>query len=206
MTIRVLAEDLQWNELTGMNTGISWQRCLDEKEFRQEAGADAFFNLCSDAWKTDHRFTLKPVFVHMVAQTLQQTSAPGNVLRINAWPGFLDRDVWEIAGSLNEDNRQVLTMLNIKAAEVVDEPGLIAARVISMIVNEAYFALQDGISTKAEIDTAMKLGTNYPQGPFEWSARIGLKNILELLDALAVTDKRYQAAQALRSEAESLSS
>lgn len=206
MTIRVLADDLQWNELTGMNTDVSWYRCADENEFRQESDADAFFNLMPGAWKTDHHFTAKPVFVHMVSQTLQQTGAPGNVLRINAWTGFLDRNVWEIAGSLKEDSREVLTRLNKKAAEVVDEPGLIAARVIAMIVNEAYFALQDGISTKAEIDTAMKLGTNYPHGPFEWSARIGLKNILELLDALAVTDKRYIAAKALRTEAESLSS
>jgi 3-hydroxyacyl-CoA dehydrogenase len=44
-----------------------------------------------------------------------------------------------------------------------------------MIINEAYFALEDNVSTKAETDIAMKLGTNYPYGPFEWGQLIGLK-------------------------------
>ena len=206
MMIRVLSDDLQWNELTRVISGISWSRAGDEKEFPGEGDADAFFNLSPTAGKMNYGFTSKPVFIHLVAQTLQEIGTPKNVLRINAWPGFLDRNVWEIAGSLHEESRQVLTMLNKKAAEVVDEPGLIAPRVIAMIVNEAYFALQDGISTKTEIDTAMKLGTNYPHGPFEWSSRIGLKNMLELLDVLAVSDKRYQVAQLFRTEAESLSS
>lgn len=203
MTICVLADDRQWNELTGTNTEITRLRCADEKEFRQETDADAFFNLLHDAGKMDYGFTTKPVFIHLVTQTLKEIGNPENVLRINAWTGFLDRSIWEIAGSLNDESRLILSTLNKKAAEVDDEPGLIAARVIAMIVNEAYYALQDGISTKAEIDTAMKLGTNYPHGPFEWSGTIGLSNILELLDALVVSDKRYQASELLRTEAES---
>ena len=42
-----------------------------------------------------------------------------------------------------------------------------------MIINEAFLALQEGVSTKEEINTAMKLGTNYPLGPFEWVEKIG---------------------------------
>lgn len=206
MTIRVLADDRQWKELTGMNTELPWHRCADEKDFRQETGADAFFNLLPTAGKMDYSFTAKPVFIHLITETLKEIGNPKNVLRINAWNGFLDRSIWEIAGSMNDESRLVLSTLNKKAAEVDDEPGLIAARVIAMIVNEAYYALQDGISTKAEIDTAMKLGTNYPHGPFEWSNTIGLRNILELLDALAVVDKRYQASELLRTEAESIHS
>ena len=80
---------------------------------------------------------------------------------------------------------------------VKDEPGLIAARVLAMIINEAYFALGDNVSTKAEIDTAMKLGTNYPLGPFEWADAIGHANILGLLQQLTATDKRYQPAAML---------
>ena len=48
-----------------------------------------------------------------------------------------------------------------------DIPGFISARVVSMIINEAYFALEEEVSSKEEIDTAMKLGTNYPYGPFD---------------------------------------
>ena len=43
-----------------------------------------------------------------------------------------------------------------------------------MIINEAYFTWEAGTSTKEEIDIAMKLGTGYPYGPFEWGEKIGL--------------------------------
>ena len=78
---------------------------------------------------------------------------------------------------------------------------MIAARVIAMVVNEAYFALGDGVSTKSSIDTAMKLGTNYPYGPFEWSEKIGLKKIYALLNKLNETDSRYIPAPNLQKEA-----
>ncbi len=75
--------------------------------------------------------------------------------------------------------RQTIYLNNL-AGDVVfvkDEPGLVSARVISMIVNEAFFALAEGVSTMEEIDVAMKLGTNYPYGPFEWLEKIGVANI-----------------------------
>ena len=83
---------------------------------------------------------------------------------------------------------------------VQDEPGFISARIIAMIINEGYFAVEDHVSSKAEIDTAMKLGTNYPFGPFEWSHLIGLNNILALLQKLNLTDTRYQPSQLLMKE------
>jgi 3-hydroxybutyryl-CoA dehydrogenase len=78
---------------------------------------------------------------------------------------------------------------------------LITPRVIATIVNEAYFALEQNVSTKEEIDIAMKLGTNYPMGPFEWSRKIGLKNIYSLLQKLSLTNERYQPCELLRTEA-----
>ena len=70
-----------------------------------------------------------------------------------------------------------------------------------MIINEAFFALQENVSSKEEIDTAMKLGTNYPFGPFEWAERIGLKNIFELLTGLSKTQSRYEPAALLKQQA-----
>ena len=74
---------------------------------------------------------------------------------------------------------------------------MITPRVIAMIINEAYFTLQAGVSTKEEIDTAMKLGTNYPYGPFEWADKIGLNRIKTLLQTLSKTDTRYLPAENL---------
>jgi 3-hydroxybutyryl-CoA dehydrogenase len=92
----------------------------------------------------------------------------------------------------------VLEALNWSFQVVPDVKGMIAARVIAMIVNEAYFALGDDVSSKENIDTAMKLGTNYPLGPFEWSEKIGLHNILNLLTSLSEDDKRYLPAPLLK--------
>ena len=66
-----------------------------------------------------------------------------------------------------------------------DDYGFIAARIIAMIINEAYYALQENVSTKQQIDIAMKLGTNYPYGPFEWSEKIGIEKIYLLLKKLS---------------------
>ena len=81
-----------------------------------------------------------------------------------------------------ETAEKIFSCFNKTIEWVADIPGFITPRVISMIINEAYFTLDEKVSTKEEIDTAMKLGTNYPYGPFEWGATIGLKNVYELID------------------------
>ena len=73
-------------------------------------------------------------------------------------------------------------------------------RVISMIINEAYFALEDNLATVESIDLAMKSGVNYPLGPIEWGHKIGLKHIINLLSEYsAITeDPRYKISTALK--------
>ena len=166
--------------------------------------ADAYFDLLFD--EGGNSFTSisnKPVFVNDVAGTT--ASLPENFIRINAWNGFLKRPVIEIAdgsdGSVIPAAEKVLTALAWKYQWVPDIPGMIAARVVAMIVNEAYFGLGDGISTKTDIDTAMKLGTNYPYGPFEWSEKIGLGKVYQLLKSLYSRESRYAVAPALEKEA-----
>lgn len=80
----------------------------------------------------------------------------------------------------------------------------IAARVLAAIVNEAASAVSDGVATPEGIDTAMRLGANYPSGPLEWGERIGLARVVKTLDALqaAVPDGRYRVVPLLRSLAE----
>ncbi|HEV2483410.1 MAG TPA: 3-hydroxyacyl-CoA dehydrogenase family protein [Puia sp.] len=78
-----------------------------------------------------------------------------------------------------------------------DVPGMISARVVAGIINEAWYTWEEKVSTKEEIDTAMRLGTNYPLGPFEWGERIGLAKIVGLLLALSETDPRYTPARTL---------
>jgi 3-hydroxybutyryl-CoA dehydrogenase len=78
-----------------------------------------------------------------------------------------------------------------------DIPGMISARVVAGIINEAWYTWEENVSTKEEIDIAMRLGTNYPLGPFEWGERIGLGQIARLLSSLSKQDARYTPSKAL---------
>ncbi len=78
----------------------------------------------------------------------------------------------------------------------------IVARTLVTIINEAALAMDDNVATEADINTALKLGTNYPQGPFEWADTAGRRTCRFLLDTLnrSVDDGRFQAAGSLRSQ------
>lgn len=67
---------------------------------------------------------------------------------------------------------------------VADGPGLVRARVVCCLINEAATALLEGVSTAADIDKAMQLGTNYPYGPLAWGDYIGLDTVLGVLNGL----------------------
>jgi 3-hydroxybutyryl-CoA dehydrogenase len=143
-------------------------------------------------------FENKPVLINAVTETLSELNLPSNVSRINGWPGFLQRDIWEIASNDVQRIESIFKGFGRKIFFVKDEPGFVAARVISMIINEAFFALGEKVSTRDEIDLAMKLGTNYPQGPFEWAEKIGIEKIYFLLKKLSVKEERYLPAPALK--------
>jgi len=140
------------------------------------------------------------VFFASTINTLKETDLPDNFHRITGWPTLISRGTWEIATNKEAAVENIFNLLGWKYMIVADEPGLVSARIISMIINEAYYAFGENVSSKEEIDIAMKLGTNYPYGPFEWSQIIGLNNIYDLLKKLSETDNRYKPAPALKSE------
>lgn len=194
MQIVVAASDEQWKELTCSRTQIDWKRVEDARAFMDHRNADAFFSLQESGIFPGSAVLKKPVFINSVINSLADLEAPAHILRINGWVTFLKRPVWEIAGQVDQTVESVFDSLGIKLNAVRDEPGFVAARIIAMIINEAYFTVEDKVSSKAEIDIAMKLGTNYPYGPFEWAGLIGINNILSLLQKLNITDTRYKPA------------
>jgi len=80
---------------------------------------------------------------------------------------------------------------------------LIFQRIIAMLVNEAFDVEYLNIATRLDIETAMVKGVNYPFGLFEWSEKVGLKNIVATLDTLYARyqEERYRVSIALRREA-----
>lgn len=200
MTIAVWGPDIAFEELSSGIKNIEWQRPSVFASFLH-ADASMLINLSEDAACQDYSPTLLPVIIHSVVHGLTEQSLPPNVIRINGWPGFIKRPLWEYAGTLSESHARALSLMGKEAVSVPDEPGLVAARIISMIVNEAYFAKDEQVSTEPDIDIAMKLGTNYPYGPFEWAKLIGPEKIVSLLQRLAQTDARYTPSPLLIKEA-----
>jgi 3-hydroxybutyryl-CoA dehydrogenase len=198
MKIVVRSNPAQYGEFItrGIPAGIEILQSLDARDISE---ADIYFDLLFEeegpAFTSIHQ---KPVFVNAVIKTNKEL--PVNYIRINAWNGFFVRELIEVVAtdtSFFQIATEALKELGWKYQAVPDSPGMIAARVIAMIINEAYFGLGEGISTKAEIDIAMKSGTNYPYGPFEWSEKIGLLKIAALLKKLSEEDRRYALAPAL---------
>lgn len=110
---------------------------------------------------------------------------------------FLAREVLEVtlpAEGKQQDLERICLALGTSYQVVADQAGMVTPKVICMIINEAYFTLAEGTATRNDVDLAMKLGTNYPFGPFEWAERIGLKNVVSLLEAVyrETRDERYR--------------
>jgi 3-hydroxybutyryl-CoA dehydrogenase len=83
---------------------------------------------------------------------------------------------------------------------VGDAPGLVLGRIVCQLVNEAAFALGEGVGDARDIDLGMVLGLSHPRGPLEWADAIGLEHVLAVLNGLATEyrEERYRAAPALR--------
>src|SRR5205085_7162487 len=71
-----------------------------------------------------------------------------------------------------------LATLGKQVAWVGDSPGLVLGRVVCQVINEAAFALGEGIGSAADIDAGMVHGLNYPRGILEWADAIGLEHVL----------------------------
>ncbi len=89
-----------------------------------------------------------------------------------------------------------LAALGFTPLEVGDAPGLVVARTVAMLVNEASDAVLQGVCTPEGADSAMKLGVNHPRGPFEWLREwsvAGVIDVVAALDAMYCGD-RYRAS------------
>jgi 3-hydroxybutyryl-CoA dehydrogenase len=152
-----------------------------------------------------------PVFVCAVKQQLAKAifdcraKIECTLFGINALPTFINRSLAEISLAKELDRPKLDLLMNQLAWDykvVEDRVGMVTPRIIFMIINEACYTLQEGTASQADIDTSMKLGTNYPYGPFEWANKIGIKHVYETLEAIYqdTHDERYKVCPLLKTK------
>jgi 3-hydroxybutyryl-CoA dehydrogenase len=93
-----------------------------------------------------------------------------------------------------------LAAIGFAPVRVADAPGLVVARTLAMLINEAADAVTQRVCTPEGADAAMKLGVNYPKGPFEWLASWSAEGVIGVLDALDgyYRGERYRVSPGLR--------
>ncbi|MFN3928142.1 MAG: 3-hydroxyacyl-CoA dehydrogenase family protein [Thermoflexus sp.] len=139
-------------------------------------------------------------------QVASWTQRPGRVVGFAVLPPLAQGAPMELAVPLNGDAaalkpvRAHLEGVGFQVEVVRDAVGMVHPRILCTLINEAAFAVMEGIAAPEDIDTAMKLGTNYPRGPLEWGDLIGLDLVVAILDALESEHRNgaYRAAPLLR--------
>jgi len=202
MRITVITDEVLKDELLSSNSGadnIEWQ---EHPSVSADQKSDVVIDLLfvNDPSRIAMLKQISPglVIINSVADTLPETDP--SFARINGWPTLLRSTLVETSvmdDKLKSSVTETLAIFRKQPEWLLDEPGFVTAKIISQIINEAYLALEEGVSTKADIDKAMKLGTNYPFGPFEWGEKIGLEKICDLLQKLSQKNPAYRPSQLL---------
>jgi 3-hydroxybutyryl-CoA dehydrogenase len=156
---------------------------------------------------------LTPVFSSsvtvMVAEQVTWLKHPMRLIGIGALPTLLHGTTIEFAMShqtdltTREEAEQFAKSLSRTATFVGDSVGMVLPRILCALVNEACFAMMEGVAEGKDIDTAMKLGTNYPKGPVEWGERIGARHVEAVMTAMHkhFGEDRYRSAPLLHKAA-----
>jgi 3-hydroxybutyryl-CoA dehydrogenase len=134
------------------------------------------------------------------------TRRPGLVIGMHFMnPVPVMRLVEVIRGLATTDETTAVTMeicrkMGKEPVEAKDSPGFISNRILCPMINEAIFALQEGIGTPDAIDTVMKLGMNHPMGPLALCDLVGLDVVLSVMEVLYrdLGEDKYRPAYLLR--------
>ena len=141
-----------------------------------------------------------------VTQMASWIKKPERIVGFATFYPLKDRKLVEVAGGSRtsegsmKQTEELFKVLGKETVRVKDTAGLTFPRIVSLIINEAARSLEEGVATAEEIDVAMRLGVNYPQGPLKWADQIGLDEVFAVLEGLRreTGDDRYRPAPLLK--------
>jgi 3-hydroxybutyryl-CoA dehydrogenase len=180
----------------------------EEAVTRAEVVFDFFAHSDTSYWHSYEKMRI-PIFLNTTYTSLAYLKKNKNltsaVFGFCGLPSFLNRELLEVSMQKVEHSvvlERICNQLATSFSVVADRVGFVTPRIICMIINEAYYTVQEGTATRNDIDLAMKHGTNYPFGPFEWCTKIGIEQVYALLMAVYedTKDERYKICSLLKSE------
>ncbi len=141
-----------------------------------------------------------------VTEAASWSQAPDRVVGFGVVPPLGETGLVELAPGLQtapqalEEAQAFWRGVGYQPVQVQEGPGLVRMRVIACLVNEAASALLEGVATAQDLDTAMRLGANYPHGPLAWADQLGLETVLAVLEGLQAEwgEDRYRPSPLLR--------
>lgn len=205
-TVLYLVEDFQaavnsgWSMPDAANADVAIEILNESADAKQEL-------LVSLAGFVPHdALIIASALASSVTQAASWVQNPQRVVGFSVVPPLSRSGVVEFAKGLQTDPVYLqkafdfCKSLDQTPVEVADGPGLVRARAICCLINEAAGVLFEGVASVEDIDKAMKLGTNYPYGPLEWADYFGIDSVLGVLTGLYNEwgEDRYRASPLLR--------
>jgi 3-hydroxybutyryl-CoA dehydrogenase len=146
-----------------------------------------------------------PLLVLCAATSLAERGEPGGV-GFHLLPPLDDAKLVELTRLPTSQSfacevaERFFAALGFLTEWVEDAPGLVLGRMVSQLVNEAAFAIGEGVGSPDDVDTGLTLGLSHPRGPVAWSEAIGIDHVVAVLDALweERREERYRTAPLLR--------
>jgi 3-hydroxybutyryl-CoA dehydrogenase len=147
-----------------------------------------------------------PQAICCAAGSLAALDPGGAAVGFHALPPFAETKLVELTKSFDSADsaaraaEHFFATLGKHTTWVQDAPGLVLGRIVCQVINEAAFALGEGVGSAEDVDAGMVHGLNYPRGPLGWADEIGLDHVLSVIDGLFEErrDPRYRAAPLLR--------
>ncbi|MGI8558846.1 MAG: 3-hydroxyacyl-CoA dehydrogenase NAD-binding domain-containing protein [Solirubrobacteraceae bacterium] len=138
---------------------------------------------------------------------LAELDAGGSGVGFHALPPLADSALVELTRGADsstlaaERAEHFFATLGKHVEWVGDAPGLVLGRIVCQLVNEASFAVGEGVGSVQDVDIGMTLGLNHPRGPLGWADEIGLDHVLSVIEGLHghYREERYRPAPLLRS-------
>jgi len=191
-------------ELRQAAAAAGWE-VLSENDHSQREAPPLMIDVAIGHDQRQRRSDGGPRAICCASGSLAALDAGGRAVGFHALPPLAEATVVELTRGAESPQstasavERFFQTLGKHTVWVADAPGLVLGRIVCQVINEAAFALGEGVGSARDIDAGMMHGLNYPRGILAWADEVGLDHVLAVLDALhrELGEERYRAAPAL---------